>query len=91
MPKGVKKVSKVDMFLSTLAETVLANFFDGNRSTQVVLPINFTLEELVQVSKGAESFKHMVFTKEEGVKNISTSSVSFKIVDDELNIVIVSK
>ena len=33
MPKGVKKVSKVDMFLSTLAETVLANFFDGNRST----------------------------------------------------------
>ena len=91
MPKGVKKVSKVDMFLSTLAETVLTNFFEGNKSTQVVLPTNFTLDEVVQVSKGAECFKHTVFTKEEGVKNISTSSVSFKIVDDELNIVIVSK
>lgn len=91
MPKGVKKVSKVDMFLSTLAETVLNNFFEGNKSIQVVLPTNFTLDEVVQVSKGAENFKHTVFTKEEGVKNISTSSVSLKIVDDELNIVVVSK
>lgn len=91
MPKGVKRVSKVDMFLSTLAETVLTNFFEGDKSTQAVLPANLTLEEVVQVSKGAESFKHMVFTKEEGVKNISTSSVSLKIVDDELNIVVVSK
>ena len=91
MPKGVKRVSRVDMFLSTLAETVLTNFFEGNKSTQVVLPANFTLEEVVQVSKGAESLKHTVFTKEEGVKNISTSSVSFKIVNDELNIVVVSK
>jgi len=91
MPRGLKKVSKVDLFLSHVAEKVLTDFFNGSKTSLVVIPTYFTLGEVQEIVKGAKSFKHMVYTKEEGVKNITTYSVSIKIVSEAFNLVVVSK
>ena len=91
MPKGVKKSSKLDLFLSYVAEKVLTDFFNGSKTSMVVIPTYFTLGEVQEIVKGVKSFKHMVYTKEEGAKNITTSTVSIKIVSEAFNLVVVSK
>ena len=91
MPKGVKKVSKVDLFLSKVAEKVLTDFFNGEKSSQIEVPQYFTLEEVGAILKGVRTFKHMVYTKEDGVKNITTSSATFRMIYDTFHLVVVSK
>lgn len=91
MARGVKKVSKVDLYLSTVAEKVLTDFFNDARATQVEVPAHFTLDEAGQILKGVRSFKHMVYTKEAGVKTITTSNAAFKMANDKFYLVVVSK
>lgn len=91
MPRGKSKVTKVDLYLSQLAEQVLTNFFEGNKVSKVAIPDYFTIADVNETAKNAKTFKHMVYTKEEGVKNIVTASVTVKYLDETCYLIITSK
>lgn len=81
MPKGRKKISNVDLFVSELSGKVLTAYFNGEKNCKVAIPEHFTIAEVNEICKKAKSLEHMVYTKENGVLNLSTASATVKYTD----------
>ena len=85
------KFAKIDAIVADIAEKVLSDFFEGKKSSTVELDDSLKLSELKEIRERVQTLKHMVYTKENGVKNIVTKSVKFAVKDDAFNLIVVSK